>query len=196
MSSSSPKSDPPSGRRRLRQDETELWTEITRSIKPLRRAPAKAELEKSLDAGPGEDPHKPKLPPASPRHPAATRSAKTALPLAPISRRTKQKLARGSEPIQARIDLHGLTQSEAHNALLRFLRRAQADRLKFVLVITGKGRVRFEAERDSGVLRREVPRWLRLAEFRHYVVGYEAAHIGHGGEGALYVRLRRARLTE
>jgi DNA-nicking Smr family endonuclease len=194
--SSSRNNDPPSGKRRLRQDESDLWIKITRSIKPLQRAPAKAQLESSSDAEAEDHHHRAKPPPASPRPPAATRSPKTALPLAPITRRTKQKLARGAEPIEARIDLHGLTQSEAHHALLRFLRRAQADGLKFVLVITGKGRERFEAERDSGVLRREVPRWLRLAEFRHYVVGYEAAHVGHGGEGALYVRLRRARSRE
>jgi DNA-nicking Smr family endonuclease len=86
-----------------------------------------------------------------------------------------------------------LTQAQAQDALLRFLRHAQSDGMRFVLVITGKGRVRFNAEREAGVLRREVPRWLKLREFRDYVVGYEPAHVGHGGEGALYVRLRRAR---
>jgi DNA-nicking Smr family endonuclease len=64
--------------------------------------------------------------------------------------------------------------------------------MTFVLIITGKGKIGAESER--GVLRRQVPQWLGLPEFRSLVVGFEEAHIGHGGEGALYVRVRRARL--
>jgi DNA-nicking Smr family endonuclease len=183
-------SDP--GERQLGQDESELWTKITRSIKPLRRPLAKVDASGNARASTP----KPKPKPAGPivvRDESAKPTAKPGFPLAPITRRTRQKLARGTEPIDARIDLHGLTQSQAHHALLHFLRRAQGDGHKFVLVITGKGRMRFEAEREAGVLRREVPRWLRLEEFRDYVVGYERAHVGHGGEGALYVRLRRPR---
>jgi len=84
-----------------------------------------------------------------------------------------------------------MTQVRAHRALLGFLQRAHHDGLTFVLVITGKGAPRADAER--GVLRRQVPHWLSLPEFRTLVVGFEEAHIGHGGEGALYVRIRRAR---
>jgi DNA-nicking Smr family endonuclease len=62
----------------------------------------------------------------------------------------------------------------------------------FVLVITGKGRIGGD-ERETGVLRRQVPHWLELPEFRTIVVGYEQAHIAHGGAGALYVRVRRVR---
>jgi DNA-nicking Smr family endonuclease len=113
--------------------------------------------------------------------------------LEPLARREKQRLARGTVQLDARIDLHGRTQSEAHAALLSFLRRAQADDARFVLVITGKGGSARDHWSERGVLRRQVPHWLRLPEFRHYVVGFEDAHIGHGGEGALYVRLRRAR---
>jgi hypothetical protein len=72
-----------------------------------------------------------------------------------------------------------------------FLQRAHSEGLTFVLVITGKGRMGAESER--GVLRRQVPQWLSLPEFRSLVVGFEEAHIGHGGEGALYVRIRRSR---
>ena len=175
--------------RQLRQDETELWKGITRSIRPLRRAMSTLtnrvsppEPVTTADTPTRVDPVH-----ASVGEPGP----KSTLPLARINRRTKQRLARGTEAIDARLDLHGLTQSEAHRALVRFLRHAQAEGLRFVLVITGKGRGR--AHGDSGVLRREVPRWLKLKEFRDYVLGYEAAHIGHGGEGALYVRLRKAR---
>ena len=89
------------------------------------------------------------------------------------------------------IDLHGKTQREAHAALVRFLRRAQREGARFVLVITGKG-VRGSADGERGVLRRQVPLWLQLPELRAYVVGFEAAHVGHGGEGALYVRIRKS----
>ena len=70
--------------------------------------------------------------------------------------------------------------------------RAHGDGATFVLVITGKGRPS-AAEGERGVLRRQVPLWLGLPDLRSLVVGFEEAHIGHGGEGALYVRLRRAR---
>ena len=85
-----------------------------------------------------------------------------------------------------------MTQMRAHHALLSFLQRAHSGGLTFVLVITGKGRMGAETER--GVLRRQVPQWLSLPEFRSLVVGFEEAHIGHGGEGALYVRIRRSRI--
>ncbi len=87
-----------------------------------------------------------------------------------------------------------MTQTRAHRALFSFLQRASDDGSTFVLVITGKGRtVGPDAER--GVLRRQVPEWLSLPEFRALVVGFEEAHIGHGGEGALYVRIRRSEIV-
>jgi DNA-nicking Smr family endonuclease len=106
--------------------------------------------------------------------------------LAPIDRRARQKLARGRNVIDARIDLHGMTQAQAYAALRRFLLSAQAHDARYVLVVTGKGR---GAQR--GILRRQVPLWLGLPEFRGLVVGFDIAHIAHGGEGALYVRVRR-----
>jgi DNA-nicking Smr family endonuclease len=101
------------------------------------------------------------------------------------------EVARGSEPIEARIDLHGRTQDEAHAVLLRFLRQAQDDGAKFALVITGKGARARDEWSERGVLKRQVPLWLKLPEFRVYVVGFEPAHVGHGGEGALYVRIKK-----
>ncbi len=103
----------------------------------------------------------------------------------------KKRVARGKDEIDGRLDLHGLTQSEAHAALLRFLRTASSRGARLVLVITGKGARAAEGER--GVLKRQVPHWLGLPEFRALVIGFEDAHIAHGGEGALYVRIRRTR---
>lgn len=102
----------------------------------------------------------------------------------------RARVARGKEAIDGSLDLHGLTQSEAHAALLRFLRAATTRDARLVLVITGKGG---RGEGERGVLRRHVPQWLSMPEFRAFIVGFEEAHIAHGGEGALYVRVRRTR---
>jgi DNA-nicking Smr family endonuclease len=130
---------------------------------------------------------KPTIPAAAPplKKPASP-------PLVPLGRRERAQLSRGKKEIEARLDLHGMTQARAHRVLSGFLHQAHGDGLTFVLVITGKGKIGTEAER--GVLRRQVPQWLSQPEFRHVVVGFEEAHIGHGGAGALYVRIRRARI--
>ena len=75
--------------------------------------------------------------------------------------------------------------------LLRFLRRAQDEGVRFALVITGIATRARDEWSERGVLKRQVPLWLKLPEFRAYVVGFEPAHIGHGGEGALYVRIKK-----
>lgn len=112
--------------------------------------------------------------------------------LAPIDDRTKRRLARGSMPIDERLDLHGLTQDAAHSALRHFLVAARSRGARMVLVITGKGKSGSGGEiRDRGVLRRAVPHWLADPALRAIVVGFEEAHLAHGGAGAIYVRLRR-----
>ncbi|HEY4920337.1 MAG TPA: Smr/MutS family protein [Xanthobacteraceae bacterium] len=181
-------------RRELSEEEHELWRSIARSLKPLRKRAAREKDEAKIA--------KPE-PVASPRAAKPARSAKAVRPspppakspgpprLAPLARREKQKIVRGRAAIDARIDLHGMTQAQAHAALARFLRRAQHDGAKFALVVTGKGTRSADAER--GVLRRQVPHWLHLPELRDIVLGFEEAHITHGGEGALYVRLRRVK---
>jgi len=174
--------------RRLRDEERKLWGHFTRSVAPLRRPPA------SADPPPAAASSKAKSA-AHPRSPAraAVLAARAAAGLEPFDRRLKQRLARGTESIDARIDLHGKSQSEAHAALLSFLRQAQGDGAKFVLVITGKGGGARDDWSERGVLKRQVPQWLKLPEFRGYVVGFDDAHIGHGGQGALYVRIKRPR---
>ncbi|WP_375311820.1 Smr/MutS family protein [Bradyrhizobium sp. A5] len=180
----------PSPRRRaLSEEERELWDTVARQVKPLRKhraakAPARAE------PSPVPAVTRPAPPPRPIAAAPAPRAAKPAMPpLAPLGKRERTKLSRGRSEIEARLDLHGMTQTRAHRALTGFLHRAHHDGLTFVLVITGKGR----SGGESGVLRRQVPEWLSLPEFRAFVVGFEEAHIGHGGEGALYVRIRRAR---
>jgi DNA-nicking Smr family endonuclease len=178
-----------SRRRFLSPEERVLWTVVTRSVSPLRQS-------RATEEGGSKDPD------------ALTPATKSALksgpigspvrqntsppPLVPLGRRVKQRVARGKDAIDGRLDLHGLTQREAHAALLRFLRAASSRGARLVLVITGKGSVR-AGETERGILKRQVPQWLNLPEFRALIVGFEDAHVAHGGEGALYVRVRRTK---
>jgi DNA-nicking Smr family endonuclease len=185
-----------SRKRPLSDDERVLWRTITRSVAPLRGRKAEPDEEiieapQSVQAG---SPHGAKRTARraardfAARHPGDDSPSPSVPALAPIDRRMKQKLARGTRTIDGRIDLHGLTQAEAHAALARFLRQAQTRGAGLVLVITGKG-----GGEGRGVLRRQVPLWLEGTEFRSLVIGFDAAGISHGGEGALYVRVRRGR---
>jgi DNA-nicking Smr family endonuclease len=187
-------STPPRRKRALSEAERELWESVAKQTKPLRKKPrgAKAQALPPVEAKPV-----PTRSAAVPKSQPAASSAKAVRPdppppppLAPLGRRERLRLSRGKKDIDARLDLHGMTQDRAHHALFAFLQRANSNGLTFVLVITGKGRVS-GPESERGVLRRQVPQWLSLPEFRSLVVGFEEAHIGHGGEGALYVRVRR-----
>ncbi len=181
-------SAPSRGRRHLSEEERALWESVAGQVKPLRK---KRRVGKTAAPAPEPASTKPVASPkAIPRASAPRPSRPAAPPLAPLGRRERARLSKGRNQIDARLDLHGMTQTRAHRTLLGFLQRAHLDGMTFVLVITGKG-VAGDAER--GVLRRQVPQWLALPEFRPLVVGFEEAHIGHGGEGALYVRIRRAR---
>jgi DNA-nicking Smr family endonuclease len=187
---------PPHSRRHraLTDDERALWHSVAKSTTPLKRKARASKAAEENEAA-STRPRSPDATAAKGAHsPKPKRSPDVIKPpaLAPITRREKARLSRGRAEIDARIDLHGMTQARAHRALLSFLHRAHADGATFVLVITGKGRISGD-DREQGVLRRQVPHWLALPEFRAIVVGYEQAHIGHGGEGALYVRVRRAR---
>jgi DNA-nicking Smr family endonuclease len=204
-------SEPPPQRKRvLSEEEHALWDSVAKQTKPLR----KKRLAKTLSAKAllAKVPHskspaettpapstsaKPVAKPAAaarpiPSAPLAKPSKAAVPPLVSLGRRGRARLSRGKDEIEARLDLHGMTQVHAHHALLGFLQRAHRDGMTFVLIITGKGKVG-SAEQERGVLRRQVPHWLGLPEFRALVVGFEEAHIGHGGEGALYVRVRRSR---
>jgi DNA-nicking Smr family endonuclease len=188
-----------SRRRQLSDEEEALWAGFTRSIKPLKSAKPGAKTSLTSPATPSVANTPEQSPTRS--HPVMPRETRPAPspPLAPLGRRLKQRVARGREPIDARLDLHGMTQQEAHAALLRFLHRAQASGVKTALVVTGKGLRKSsssdgrDADNRPGVLKRQVPLWLALPEFRLLVVGFDDAHVGHGGEGALYVRLRRGK---
>jgi DNA-nicking Smr family endonuclease len=184
--------DTPPPRKRLRRltdEEIALWTEVARSVARRRGATLPAPLNPVKAARP------PAPPPASATEPAAARSAKpSAPPLAPIERRLKRELSRGRAAIDGALDLHGLTQAEAHQALRGFLRHSQARGARLVIIVTGKGGAIHELSgwpNERGVLKRLTPQWLREPDLRSVVLGFEEAGRAHGGSGALYVRLRR-----
>lgn len=210
--------DPPPRRRPARSvsgEDKELWRFVTRNVTPMpgRRKPSRTKDDQAVPALEPEaesptprsagstTPRKPSAP--VPSKPAASppRTAKTPPP-AMIDRRKTRRIASGRQPIEARIDLHGMYQAEAHTALCGFLKRCYGQGLRHVLVITGKGGGRDETEhwtgtgRQRGVLRRNVPRWLAEPELAAIVVATAPAHLRHGGEGAMYVTLRSARRYE
>ncbi len=196
------------GRPPLDPADRALWEAVAATVTPLRqrrrRIVAKLSESSLTEPTPPEPP--PPAPPAAPG-PASPRPGRQgpAAPVAPvppkpkpgpadIDRRTRLRIARGHTAVEARIDLHGMTQARAHAVLLGFLASKQAEGLKTVLVITGKGRPG-DAERHSdgerGVLRRLVPAWLGARDAAALVESYGEAAPPHGGGGALYVRLRR-----
>ena len=177
----------PSRQRVLTDEERRLWESVAGQAKPLRKRPRHDPLQPRLEVKSARI--------AKPATWSESNSIKKTARFnspqpAPLTRRERSQLSRGRKDIDARIDLHGMTQTRAYRALLQFLQNASGDGLTFVLVITGKGRAR-GLDSERGVLRRQVPQWLALPEFRSLVVGFDEAHSGHGGEGALYARLRR-----
>ena len=181
----------PARLRRLSEEEIALWIEVAKSVARRRGAvlPTLAAPRPTAAPAANEPPAPPAAAPTKPRRPAGPP------PLAPLERRLKRDLARGRAVVDSVLDLHGLTQAEAHHALRGFLVQAQIQDFRLVIVITGNGarlgRDDADWPHETGVLRRLVPHWLREPDLRSTVLGFEEAGPGHGGAGALYVRLRR-----
>ncbi|MET3662110.1 Smr/MutS family protein [Aquamicrobium ahrensii] len=167
----------------LSDEDRVLWNLVARTAVPLKgRAAPKMDLEGPVEIAPA-----PSV--AAPALAAAQQPDKKPSPPRHLDRPTLDKLAKGRLPIEARVDLHGMTQDEAYSLLFSFLHRAHASGLRYVLVITGKG----SSSGGDGVLRRSVPGWLATPAFRMFVSSHEHAARHHGGSGALYVRLRKVR---
>ncbi|MDX6807524.1 Smr/MutS family protein [Terrihabitans rhizophilus] len=184
-------------RRDLTGEERELWDVVVKSVTPLRHRKFKRpEQTPVLAAEPTPPSEKPKGKVGIQPAPKPLPSKPPVRPLAPIEPKIARNLRRGGE-VDARIDLHGLRQDEAHARLRSFIHGAQARGARVVLVITGKGapagdRPLFD---ERGVLRRHVPSWLSEPGMRDVVLGFSEASPAHGGAGALYVRIRRTRGT-
>lgn len=179
--------------RTLTNEDRRLWRQVASTVKPLSEEKGqflKDEMNRLMDASavPELSTKPVKLPAQKPLDyqsswsPPAQRRQPTSHP---IEDRIAKNLGKGRQSIDARIDLHGMTQERARFALLDFLQMAQRANHRMVLVITGKG------DQGRGVLRTNVPRWLSLPAFAPLVNGYRESEVSHGGGGALYVRIRR-----
>ncbi|HTV89434.1 MAG TPA: Smr/MutS family protein [Stellaceae bacterium] len=167
-------------------DETDLWRRAMAGVIPLpdrrrslHRNPPAHQAE-GIRRAAGE---------RAAAGPVATAPADRHLPaavFAGIDRRTAERVRRGRYPLEARLDLHGMTQDEAHRALVGFVAGARAEGRRCVLVITGHGRV------SGGVLKAATPRWLAEPGLRAHILTIAPARPQHGGNGALYVLLRKA----
>lgn len=183
-----------SRRRPLTRGELELWRRSTADVKPLidvpesEPAPSPATTptpERNITTSGGNRGAAARKP-TTPTH-KASKALDPSRPI-DIDRRNWERLKRGRIEIDRKLDLHGRTQAEAHKDLDRFLTMAFATGLRCVLVVTGKGAVD-----GRGILRQMVPRWLDEAGNRDKVLSYSPAQPRHGGDGALYVLLRRRR---
>ena len=166
-------------RRPLRPEEVRVWAEVAATVEP---APGKVAPE----IPPEEPAPAPAVaaPPGAALKPTRGKAAPKAAPDV-IEPKRQRRIVRERDPIDARIDLHGMDQDRARAALLGFLQRAYAEGARAVLVITGKG------TQGEGVIRRRTPEWLAEPAVRPMIAGVSQAHRRHGGEGALYVALKR-----
>ena len=188
--------------RRLSGAEIEIWRRVAATVMPRDGAVLPEAPAPRAEAAPPPPPAVERPPPPKPRvfH-AASYTPPVSVPKPPpvgLERRYKRKVAIGRVAVEGVLDLHGMTQAQAHAALNQFILRSQRDGARLVIVVTGKGmRERYHRTDavEPGVLRRAVPSWLRDGVLRQIVIGFEEASIGHGGAGALYVRLRRPSAT-
>lgn len=184
---------------RLSDEDARLWEQVAGTAKPLSKGKDRNLNLPNLPEPPGSEPaaqetdKKTRPPRASDTASSEKPKPASPPPLGAYDRGELRGLAGGRIALEGRIDLHGMRQREAHTALRAFLQKSQARGHRHVLVITGKGTRVSDDGVERGVLNREVPRWLSEPEFRQTVVGFAPAHKRHGGEGALYVRLRKTR---
>lgn len=173
-------------KRSPRPEEVRLWAVVTSTVRP---GPGRTPVVPPKDVEPeGAVKTKAKAAPGPhPFAPAAHRTKAKPPIVAPgdIEPGRKRRLIRERDPIDLRLDLHGFDQDRARAVLTGFLLRAQDEGVRAVLVITGKG------YQGDGVLRRRVPEWLADPPLRAVVAGVSEAGRRHGGEGALYVALKR-----
>ena len=191
---------PPRRRRTVTSEDHSLWRTVMRDTEPLpgRELDGEPEPPSLLTPEPVQLPVPIATAPGGPVVPVQPRTVP--LPLldpaksAGIDRRTDDRLRRGRVGIDGRIDLHGMTQSQAHAALNSFVLRGWHEQRRCLLVITGKGSTgRGSGGQGMGVLRQVVPRWLNEAPLRPLVLAIHRAQQKDGGDGALYVLLKRRR---
>ena len=167
--------------------EDDLWAYATRDVEPLdpqKKHPKPVEKQKS------NSPHSPS---SRIENQVSTKQTQPKQK-SEVDNRTNERLRKGQMPIDATLDLHGMTQDQAHHALQNFVQNAHRTEKRCLLIITGKG----QKNRDplapkSGVLYNQVPRWLEEPPLSNIILKSHRARPQHGGEGALYVLLKRQR---
>lgn len=188
---------PPGGKKpplhqtpKISPEDADLWHAVTKDVIPIKK--------KSLPP--------PETPPVQVHKKNQTISSSPSYVSPPISRsvrakdldrRTKEKLVKGKMDIEGKLDLHGMTQAQAHEALSRFILKSHQAGKRCVLVITGKGKKNAHSEEESqntrGILRRRLPEWISHPDLHDLVLSIETAQPKHGGAGAVYLYLRRTR---
>jgi DNA-nicking Smr family endonuclease len=178
-------------KRALTEEERELFETALEDARPLKKAPRRRKKRaEPVQAPPVVVVAKPQAGAPVSRHNVG------------VDGNTADRLRRGLIEPQARLDLHGLTERDAHRALLTFLRGARSRKLRLILIVTGKGEAGSNRAEESpfdlgldkrmrGVLRKMTPRWLKEPGVAELIVDVREAHRRHGGSGALYVYLRK-----
>lgn len=188
----------PPGQRALSAAEKDLWTHVTQDVTPStsENATFAAALEQLFNVNETVVKRPPRIR-ASMTPPEVSSSPPPLSPpsLAPgkmdmMDKRTARRLKRGQLAIDGRLDLHGHVQATAHRALESFLERSFYEAHRTVLVITGKGN---RGTGQVGILKEAVPRWLNQMPIRDWVTGFSYAAVKDGGDGALYIRIKRRR---
>lgn len=186
-------------RRDLSPDELLLWGKVAKTVRPYQPLPAvarAAEPSPDVPASSAVVPKpKPKRAPLASGKPATPVKAALKPPVADVS--GHKRVRRGQLTIDARIDLHGMRQHEAHAALIALVAHTRAEHGRTILVVTGKGQ-RLDRHEDfmepqRGVMRRRLPDWLNGHGLREHIAGFSSAHPKDGGEGAFYVVLKSNR---
>ena len=174
-------------RRKPDTEDLRLWSVVAATVRPLKPSRAAPQAEVASSTPPPQGARAAPPPPPRKHGPAPPLIRHPAPPPADVEAALHRRLSRGREALAARIDLHGMTHDGARAALARFIERSANEGWRAVLVITGKG------AKGDGILRRRVPDWLAEPPLRAHVAGLSEAHRRHGGEGALYVALKRPR---
>ncbi|MEM1302603.1 MAG: Smr/MutS family protein [Pseudomonadota bacterium] len=188
--------------RRLRPDERALWDQVAKSATPLHEKPRLQDVLPPVQEAPEAVAPKPSAVRLQPFDIGSKAKTDTRVPRqskdAPkMDAKSFSKLKKGRLEPEGRIDLHGMTTAEAHPELVNFILRSHHKGRRLVLVITGKGDgpggPSGPLPYQRGILRRQVPHWLQQAPIGTLILQMTPASPRHGGNGALYVYLRRAK---
>ena len=196
-------------KKKISSNDLKLWYQIADKVEPIKKkdnSDIKNQEQSSIEAGRivSRDVNQQIIKKKISKDKVAIKLAPSKVPIKKdellkftgIHRRLEQKMSRGQIDIDSTLDLHGMTQEEAKHAIINFIKVANKNNLKIILIITGKGisnentNTRYKNRYERGVLNKNLPAWLQMPEVRDYVNGYRYANQKHGGEGAYYILLK------